>query len=136
MATNGIETTEYDSLHRVLDARHSLCRSLPQEGRRRIINPTFAAALCPPMCSPNREASSKQSCKNFDLFGTPHAAIIPTEPSLRVYGAVGCGAYLSTFLLAAESLGVATIPQAAPAMHPDFLRHISDSTSRGWWCAA
>lgn len=44
------------------------------------------------------------------------------DRSLGVYGAVDCGAHLSIILLAAESLGVATIPQVALAMHPDFLR--------------
>jgi nitroreductase len=70
----------------------------------------------------DREASAKQTFENFRLFGAPHAAIVTTERDLGVYGAIDCGAYLSSLLLAAQSLGVAAIPQAALAMHPGFIR--------------
>jgi nitroreductase len=49
-------------------------------------------------------------------------AIITTDEALGTYGAVDCGAYVSTFLLAAQSLGVASIPQAALASHSKFVR--------------
>nr|WP_324197820.1 nitroreductase family protein [Nocardia abscessus] len=37
-----------------------------------------------------------------------------------------CGLYLGTFLLAATSLGIATIPQAAPAGRSAFVRECFD----------
>lgn len=70
----------------------------------------------------DREARAAQSALNFGFFGAPHVAIITTDRALGNYGAIDCGGYLSTLLVAAESLGIAAIPQAALAMHPDFIR--------------
>lgn len=50
------------------------------------------------------------------------AATITTDRKLGVYGAVDCGLFVQTFLLAAHSLGVATIPQAAIASQAPFIR--------------
>ena len=70
----------------------------------------------------DREASARQTLENFRLFGAPHAAIITSEATLGVYGALDCGAYAANFMLAAHSLGVAAIAQAALAAHPQFIR--------------
>ncbi|WP_010540041.1 nitroreductase [Dietzia alimentaria] len=70
----------------------------------------------------DRRASMEQTMKNFDLFGAPHVAVVTTDQSLGLYGAVDCGVYVNTFLLAAHSLGVATVPQAALAGCAPFLR--------------
>jgi nitroreductase len=70
----------------------------------------------------DREAAARQGLENFRLFGAPHVAIITTDQALGVYGAVDCGAYVSNFALAARSLGVATIAQAALAAHAKFVR--------------
>ena len=70
----------------------------------------------------DRAASAEQSFQNFRLFGAPHVAIITTDASQGAYGAVDAGAYLGTFLLAACSLGIATIAQAALAMYSPFIR--------------
>ncbi len=70
----------------------------------------------------DRAASAKQGFENYKLFGAPHAAIITTDAALGTYGAVDCGAYVNNFLLAAQSLGVASIPQAALASHSKFVR--------------
>ncbi|SFF94628.1 Nitroreductase [Actinacidiphila alni] len=70
----------------------------------------------------DQEGRLRQLLRNFELFDAPHAAIITTEADLGIYGAVDCGAYINTFLLAAHSLGLATAPQAALASYPDFLR--------------
>ncbi|WP_072688161.1 nitroreductase [Rhodococcus marinonascens] len=69
----------------------------------------------------DRAASAEQTMKNFTLFGAPHVAIVTTHESLGTYGAVDCGLYVETFLLAAQSLGVATIPQAALAGSSRFI---------------
>ncbi|MDJ0415370.1 nitroreductase [Rhodococcus opacus] len=70
----------------------------------------------------DREASQKQAMENFRFFGAPALAIITTEADLGTYGAIDCGVYIGNFLLAAQSLGLATIPQAALASHSGFLR--------------
>jgi len=70
----------------------------------------------------DRHASAAQALENFRFFGAPHVAIVTTDAALGVYGAVDCGAYVSNFMLAATSLGVATIAQAALAAHPGPLR--------------
>ena len=76
----------------------------------------------------DRRASAEQTMKNFDLFDAPHVAIITTDAALGVYGAVDCGLYVNTFLLAARSLGVATVPQAALAGSAPYLRSFFDLT--------
>ena len=70
----------------------------------------------------DREAYAKQGFENYKLFGAPHVAIITSDEALGTYGAVDCGAYVNKFLLAAQSLGVASIPQAALASHSKFVR--------------
>ncbi|MER5348931.1 nitroreductase family protein [Kitasatospora sp. NPDC002551] len=70
----------------------------------------------------DQERTLRQLLRNFELFDAPHVAIITTEADLGVYGAVDCGLYINTFLLAAHSLGLATAPQAALASYSDFLR--------------
>jgi nitroreductase len=63
----------------------------------------------------DREASRVQALRNFTFFDAPHVAVITTEDDLGTYGAIDCGAYVSNFALAARSLGIATIAQAALA---------------------
>lgn len=70
----------------------------------------------------DREASGREMLKNFEFFGAPHVAIITTEADLGVYGAVDCGLYVETFLLAAQALGLGAIAQAALAARSPFLR--------------
>jgi len=70
----------------------------------------------------DRVASAKQGLENFRFFGAPHVAIVTSDAALGVYGAVDCGAYVANFMLAASSLGIATIAQAAMALHADFIR--------------
>ena len=69
----------------------------------------------------DREGYAKQGFENYKLFGAPHVAIITSDEALGTYGVVDCGAYVSNFLLAAQSLGVASIPQAALASHSKFV---------------
>lgn len=70
----------------------------------------------------DREASARQARENFRLFGAPHVAIITSDEKLSTYGAVDCGGYVAAFMLAATSLGVATIAQAALASRPQRVR--------------
>ncbi|WP_205623110.1 nitroreductase [Sciscionella marina] len=71
----------------------------------------------------DREASRRQTLKNFEFFDAPQVAIVTTTETLGVYGAVDCGVYVGNFLLAARSLGLDTVPQAAIAMYSAFLRN-------------
>lgn len=70
----------------------------------------------------DREASAREMLRNFEFFGAPHVAILTTEADLGVYGAIDCGLYVDSFMLAAEALGLGTCAQAALAMRSPFLR--------------
>lgn len=65
---------------------------------------------------------AKQALQNFNFFGAPHVAIIHTDEALGVYGAIDCGGYVNNFMLAAQALGLGTIPQAALAFHSELIR--------------
>lgn len=70
----------------------------------------------------DREARNAQARENFRFFGAPHVAIITSPSLLGVYGAVDCGAYVNSFMLAAQSLGLACVAQAALASRSSFIR--------------
>ncbi|RYF72776.1 MAG: nitroreductase [Comamonadaceae bacterium] len=70
----------------------------------------------------DRAASARQAAENFRMFGAPHLAVVTSEKALGTYGAIDCGAYVANFLLAAQSLGLGCVPQAALAGHADVLR--------------
>ena len=65
---------------------------------------------------------ARQALENYNFFGAPHVAIIHSDEALGTYGAIDCGGYVTSFLLAAQALGVATVPQAALAFHSDLVR--------------
>ncbi|WP_024517710.1 nitroreductase [Bradyrhizobium sp. Tv2a-2] len=78
---------------------------------------------------------ARQALQNFNFFGAPHVAIVHTDEALGVYGAIDCGGYVTSFMLAAQALGVATIPQAALAFHSDVVRaHFGLSDDRRVVC--
>lgn len=70
----------------------------------------------------DREASARQAAENYRMFGAPHVAVITTEPPLGTYGVLDCGAYINNFMLAAASVGVASVAQAALASMAHVLR--------------
>ena len=70
----------------------------------------------------DRQAGELQRLENFRFFGAPHVAIVSTDRELGTYGAIDCGAYVANFALAAHSVGIASIAQAALAAYPDFWR--------------
>lgn len=70
----------------------------------------------------DKAAYAEQALQNFNFFGAPHVAIITSDEALGVYGAVDCGGYVNNFMLAAQALGVATVPQAALAFHSAVVR--------------
>jgi len=83
----------------------------------------------------DKAAYNKQMLENFRFFGAPHVAIITTDEALGVYGAIDCGGYVSSFMLAAQAVGLATIPQAALAGHSDVVRrHLGVGADRRVVC--
>jgi nitroreductase len=70
----------------------------------------------------DKAAYARQALENYNFFGAPHVAIIHTTEALGVYGAIDCGGYVTSFMLAAQALGVATVPQAALAFHSEVVR--------------
>src|ERR1700757_3184267 len=70
----------------------------------------------------DKVAYAKQALENYNFFGAPHVAIIHANEPLGIYGAIDCGAYVSNFMLAAQALGLGTIPQAALARHSALIR--------------
>ena len=74
----------------------------------------------------DREASALQMLRNFEFFGAPHVAILTTDADLGIYGAIDCGLYVDSFLLAAQALGLGACAQAALAAGSPFLRDYFD----------
>lgn len=70
----------------------------------------------------DKAGAERQARENFRFFGAPHAVIVTCDDSLGDYAAIDCGAYVASFMLAAKSLGVASIAQASLATRPDLLR--------------
>jgi nitroreductase len=70
----------------------------------------------------DKQAAERQWLDNYRLFGAPHVAIVSSHAPLGTYAAVDCGAYVQNFMLAAWSLGVASIAQAAQAAVAGFWR--------------
>ncbi|MFN4091034.1 MAG: nitroreductase [Alphaproteobacteria bacterium] len=68
------------------------------------------------------EGSERQAMENFRLFGAPHVAIVTTDDALDTYGAVDCGGYVTSFMLAAQAFGVGTIAQGSLARFSPFVR--------------
>ncbi len=77
----------------------------------------------------DRAASARQARENFAFFGAPHVAIVTVEAVLGAYGVLDCGAYVQNFMIAARSLGVASIAQAALAARSGFLHDWFDIPS-------
>ena len=79
----------------------------------------------------DRAGSARQMAENFALFGAPHCAILSSPVELGPYGVLDCGGFITAFTLAAEALGVASIPQAAVAGFAPFLhRHFGIGEDR------
>lgn len=74
----------------------------------------------------DRAASAVEAMRNYEFFGAPHVAIVTTEQDLGTYGALDCGVYVGCFLIAAQSLGLATIPQAALGAVAPAIRELYD----------
>jgi nitroreductase len=70
----------------------------------------------------DKQGYRRQMAENYRLFGAPHVAILSSDETLGVYGAVDCGGFVANFLNAATALGVATIAQAALTIRADLVR--------------
>lgn len=74
----------------------------------------------------DRGARRAQMLENYRFFGAPHVAIVTSEADLGAYGAMDCGGFVAAFTLAAQALGIATIPQAAIAAYAPTVRRELD----------
>ena len=84
----------------------------------------------------DRAASGAQMMENFNFFGAPHVAIVTSGAELGAYGAMDCGGFATAFTLAAQALGIASIPQAAIASYAPLLRtHFDIAKDRTILCA-
>jgi nitroreductase len=70
----------------------------------------------------DRAARAVQMLRNFSSSGAPHTAVVTSDRALGTYGAVDCGAYVGTLMLAARSAGLGVLAQGAVAMRSDFVR--------------
>lgn len=70
----------------------------------------------------DKAARGHQMMENFRFFGAPHLAVVTSPRMLGAYGAMDTGGFVTSFCLAAQAHGVATIAQAAVAAHAPFLR--------------
>lgn len=84
----------------------------------------------------DRPGATQQMMENYRLFGAPHVAIITSPRALGPYGAMDTGGFVTAFCLAAQALGVATVPQAAIAAQAPFVRaHFDIPEDRMILCA-
>ncbi|WP_320179760.1 nitroreductase [Roseovarius pacificus] len=84
----------------------------------------------------DRPARAEQSMRNYRLFDAPHVAIVHSEAALGPYGAMDTGGFITAFMLAARSLGVDTIAQAAIAAYSPMVReHFGLQDTRTVLCA-
>ncbi|MBC3191737.1 nitroreductase [Pseudonocardia sp. C8] len=67
----------------------------------------------------DKDRREVQRLRNFDFFDAPHVAVITTDREQGTYGAIDCGGYVANLVHAATSMGIASIPQAAIALHSD-----------------
>lgn len=74
----------------------------------------------------DKGARNAQMLENFRFFGAPHIALITSPAELGPYGALDCGGFVTAFCTALTSLGLGSIPQAAPAGYAPFLRAYFD----------
>lgn len=72
------------------------------------------------------DARGRQMQENFRFFGAPHVAVISTPKNLGPFGAIDCGGYVSTLMIAAQSMGIATIAQAAISRYADLVHEYFD----------
>ncbi len=72
----------------------------------------------------DRVSSRQQTLENFRFFGAPHLALVTTDATLGSRALLDCGGWITSFLLAAEALGVGAVPQASIAYRADVLREV------------
>ena len=68
------------------------------------------------------EGSRQQMLENYRFFGAPQVVVITTPKQLGAYGVLDCGAFVTAFMMAAESRGIATIAQASIAEMSEIVR--------------
>jgi nitroreductase len=73
----------------------------------------------------DREASARQSLRNFEFFDAPVGLFVTTESYLGQGNWADVGMYIQSIMLAAKGLGLDTCPQAAWVPYQEtVLRHL------------
>jgi nitroreductase len=67
-------------------------------------------------------ARERQGLENFRFFGAPHVALITIPAEQGVYGVLDAGGFVTAFMLAAETHGLASIAQAALAQRSGLIK--------------
>lgn len=84
----------------------------------------------------DRAGRQAQMLRNYAFFDAPHVAILHAPAELGPYGAMDSGGFVTAFTLAATSLGIGTIAQAAVAAYAPLLRtHLKIAEDRNILCA-
>lgn len=84
----------------------------------------------------DRAGRQAQMLRNYAFFDAPHVAILHAPSELGPYGAMDSGGFVTAFMLAATSLGIGTIAQAAVAAYAPLLReHLGIAEDRNILCA-
>lgn len=74
------------------------------------------------------ESKKRHKRRNYDFFQAPVGLIIFIEKGMPKGSWLDVGLFIQNFLLAAESMGLATCPQASFAEYPDVVREVLDLT--------
>lgn len=72
----------------------------------------------------DREGKNKHKRRNFSFFGAPAGLIIFIDQGMPKGSWLDVGLFIQNFLIAAESLGLATCAQASFADYPDVVRKV------------
>lgn len=68
------------------------------------------------------EGRKRAWLRNYECFDAPHLAIVTRDKRLGEYATLDIGVWLGYFLVAAESMGIATCPMASIAEYPGPIR--------------
>lgn len=140
--TRGDETARFrDVLLKAVDEnRHApdlaWPRAFPAPHRKRRLDCGLQLYGALRITREDQDARAAQARENYRFFGAPHVAIVHSEAALGPTGAMDCGGFVTTFMLAATALGLASVAQAAVAGYAPTIRdHFGLSENRLILCA-
>ncbi|RQP04104.1 MAG: nitroreductase [Paracoccus sp. BP8] len=96
----------------------------PYMARRREVGFGLYAALG--IAREDRAARHEHHLKNFRFFGAPYVALLSVPRAIGPYALLDIGAFVGTFMLAAQARGIGSVAQAALAQHAGVVRRFFD----------